>query len=204
MSVRDRISLTDRKSGTSPPKDAPIAPISAPVRADEITDTGAAPLPSPPPKRTYQEVNGPVPKGPPIDDEGLAQQTCGEEEETATDATPPSPNQSTTPTGGQATEEWVVVNKGTSEEGHYEGGAGDGAEAETGARAGAGIEAKGMDSKEKRKGWGMNMQLGATVSSFFGPKKPLPSPVVASAHKNGLWEAPDHDDEHSEDEEVSL
>ena len=29
-------------------------------------------------QRTYQEVNGPVATGPPIDDEGLAQQTSGE------------------------------------------------------------------------------------------------------------------------------
>ena len=61
-----------------------------------------------PPKRSYQEVNGPVPTGPPIDDEGLAQQTCGEEEGevvTMAKAVPPSRCEG----GGHTGERGLVV-----------------------------------------------------------------------------------------------
>lgn len=79
--------LRNPSPAISPPPALPEAPPSPPL-ANEAEAPAAAPAA---PLRSYEEVHGPMPTGPPIDADGLAQQTMGDGAAPAAAAPAPAP-----------------------------------------------------------------------------------------------------------------
>ena len=79
--------LRNPSPAISPPPALPESPPTPP-----LANEAPAPAASPPePLRSYEEVHGPMPTGPPIDADGLAQQTMGDGAAPAAAAACPAP-----------------------------------------------------------------------------------------------------------------